>query len=226
MPVLIEFFGVPGSGKTTLATLTARQCGLRTRSDLSASWNKQSAAKKFTQIFGSYLDVPCNAAAVRFAVKAKLRYPESIFRFGRLLAKRKWVTSQSDSLMLDQGFLQDLWSILCSARQSRPDMRALSDLIACLYKGIEPRILVLEVDAQCAARRISKRKHGDSRLDGLPEEVVSERLVSSAAILEAIIRAAQTTGLRIDKIDGSLPEAVLLRKIEAKIVSGNLSRAE
>lgn len=213
MPLLIEFFSIPGGGKTTLASSLARRCGLKTRTDLSAAWNTQGPLSKLGHILGSYLDMRCNAAAVQFALRAKLGNADSIFRLARLLAKRKWVATQPDTLLFDQGFLQDLWSILYSAGQSRPDPRALSGLVARLYEGMQPRIIFLEVDPQCAARRIANRKHGDSRLDGLPQKELGERLVTGGAIVKALCLAAETAGLQVTRIDGSLPREVLVKRI-------------
>ena len=217
MPLLIEFFSIPGGGKTTLASSLARRQGIKTRTELSVAWNKQRPASKLRHILASYLDMRCDALAISFAIRAGLWNAESIFRLGRLLAKRKWVSSQADPLILDQGFLQDLWSILYSAGQSRPDPRTLSNLIACLYEGMRPLIVFVEIDSHLAARRIADREHGDSRLDGLPQEEISKRLVMGTAIVKAVMLAVGTAGLRVERIDGSQPPDALIERLRNRV---------
>jgi len=219
-----ELFGVPGAGKTTLASALAHKFRLRIRPDLSAEWTAQSRLRKFRYLLAAFCDLPCLFAAVNLAIQARLTSLESILRLGRMVAKSSWLRSRPDGLMLDQGFLQDLWSIFYSAAQWRPPPQPIAALIACLYRDARPRILVIDIDPESASRRISRRTTGDSRLDGLTEPQLSKCLVESAAIPEAIIEAASSAGLCVIRVDGELSTAALVRQLEPQL-SGRESPA-
>ena len=72
------------------------------------------------------------AAATRLAIKARIATAESIFRLTRLLAKRDWLAAQSGVILLDQGFLQDLWSMLMAANANCANPKLMSPLIRAL----------------------------------------------------------------------------------------------
>jgi hypothetical protein len=212
---LIEFFSVPGAGKTTLANALALECGWLTRSQLSDLWQRRSTAAKARSIATSLAAPSCTSAGLVFLRQLGLKSPEGVFRLGRLLAKREWIRSRQSQghIILDQGFLQDLWSILYCTGQREVTDEPVSRLIACLYDGMDVQVVFLDLDLACAVQRISGRKSGDSRLDKLPADEVERRLRDHAWIMTLIRRSAAMAGLESLQADGTKSAAELVRQL-------------
>src|SRR4051794_6893483 len=113
--MLVELFGVAGAGKSTLADAVAKATPVLTRYELSKSWQHCSRSQKSAYIARSFSDLPSVARAMQMAGTVPLWKRESLHRLFRLLAKRAWLHSQTRVLLLDQGLLQELWSVLFSA---------------------------------------------------------------------------------------------------------------
>ena len=212
-PALVELFALPGSGKTTIVEAVAEHAVVTTRKKLSAEWARSSAIEQIGYVSRAFGSRSRLATAMRFGLGARIATPESVFRLIRLLAKTHWLRSQSGLMLLDQGFLQDLWSILVSGKSDRCDPMLLAPLIRALYEGIEVRIIVIEVDAETASARIGGRTHGGSRLDGLPEEELRISLASASGVQHQIIDAAKLAGLPVQALDGSAPPNILVDQL-------------
>lgn len=161
------------------------------------------------------MDGACLASAIRFATGARLFRRDSLARLARLLIKSHWFRAQTGPLLLEEGHLQDLWSILYSGSKKEPDPRQLAPLIRCLYRGMDVRIVYLEVDPQNAFDRIRARKHGRSRLDRLAEEDLRNQLLSHAQLPSRLVDAARLAGLRVELVDASLPIEATVGQLRA-----------
>src|SRR4051812_39460632 len=166
--MLVELFALPGAGKSTVVEALARHAPVTTRKDLSAEWANSSLLQRFAHVGRAFGNYRCLSAAVRFAVHTRLNTRESYLRLIRLLAKTDWLRSRSGVVLLDQGFLQDVWSIFLSSKSARADPKVLRSLLQCLYEGIDVTIVVLKVDPETASARVWARTQGDSRFDNLP----------------------------------------------------------
>ena len=221
-PMLVELFGLPGAGKTTLADATAEGLELLTRADLGAEWQRRSLLKKTAFVDRMLLDMGSVAPALRLAARAPLASGESLLRLARLSAKAQWLRSQSGLLLFDQGFLQDLWSILYAAGRYEPDIELLTPLLRSLYNGVEARIVFLDVDPETALRRIRGRSYGDSRFDRLPETELRDRLAGAARLPRAIIEAAQAAGLNVEVLDGAAPLTGLVEPLRSILTASRM----
>jgi len=192
---LVELFGLPGCGKSTLATELAVHLECLTRNDISARWAMLPIRKKGAHIARGLFDRRTAIAAIGFAISARLTSTESLFRLFRLVAKRDWVCRQQGTVLLDQGFLQDIWSILYEAQPANIRTKAISRLVSALYRDIDPSFLYLELNSDTAATRIFNRSDGSSRLDQLPEEKIRIRLEKRNWISQQIVLAAIASGL-------------------------------
>jgi hypothetical protein len=108
---------------------------------------------------------------------------------------------RAGQILLDQALLQDVWSILLSLGGELPPIDVLSTFLVELYGGLSVHILILDVDVETAARRVSERKNGMSRFDGLPIDSISERLAGAGPMTSSLVTAAGRSGLKIEKID-------------------------
>lgn len=222
-PTIIEMFGAPGVGKTTLAIAVVRDGYQLKRTQLTAAWNRLSRWQRGAFLLRALTNVPCLGSAARFACHTRLTSAESLVRLVRLIAKTHWMRSHRGEMLLDQSFLQEIWSICVSAGRSDPDQVALVRFIRCLYAGLPTQIVFVQADAAIASQRIRGRSHGHSRLDGLAAAVVEARLARTARLPYAIIAAATAAGLPVERLDGADPveaNADRLRKMLVATPSG------
>lgn len=204
-PVVVELFGQPGAGKTTLAYSAVTGSESVTRSGLGEAWKRQSRFVKTKFLARTLLDIPSLAHAVKFVMVARLFQADSLSRLFRLLIKSHWVRWQRGPLLLSEGHLQDLWSILYSAGITEPDPRQLAPIIGSLFRGVDVDIVYLEIDPQNAFDRIRARQDGRSRLDRLAHEELLEQLIAREQLPHRLVDAATLAGLRVERLDASLP---------------------
>lgn len=220
-PVLVELFGTPGAGKTTLVH-AAGLPGLLTNARLSAAWRRRPAPQKAVVLAGTVLSAAVTARAAQLAVRAPLASRDSLSRLARLVAKSHWVRVQTDGLLLEEGFLQDLWSILYSAGKLEPERKLLRPLIRSLYDGLDARIVHIDVDPETAVSRIAARAHGKSRFDGLPETALRGQIVATAQLSRTIAAAAGDAGLHVDTLDGSMPMTALVERLRSIVAEAGV----
>jgi hypothetical protein len=204
-PLLIELLGQPGAGKTTLAHAAAADLNLLGTADLSAGWRNLPFPRKASLAAQVILDGAGLGQALRVVTRESLFHPDSIARLGRLLAKSHWIRAQGGRLLLEEGALQDLWSIYYSAGRTRPDPHLLAPLVRSLYQGVEAQIILLEVDPQIAFDRVRGRRAGKSRLDRLAAPDLRRTIAETAQLHIGLAEAARLAGLPVKSIDASQP---------------------
>lgn len=206
---MIEFFGLPGAGKTSIAAPAGRTYNLRTRGDLRAEWSRRSLLRKCKYLLGTLSEPRCGRAAWDLTLKARLITPDSLRRIALIVAKYRWIKAQDGSLLLDEGFLQSLWSALYSSAAFDVPSSTLQPIISCLYESAATHIIFLDVPASVAAARVSDRRHGRSRFDLLQVDEIERRLAKSGGIAQALVAAASASGLHVHRLDGTAPEPEL-----------------
>ena len=211
--VLVELFGAPGAGKSTLTTAAAERARVVTRHQMSEAWNRLPKRRRAAFLARSALDHRSVVHAMSLVIRGRLTNGDSIFRLGRLIAKRDWLASQTGVVLLDQGGLQELWSALYSSDVDRPDHRLLTNLIMSLYRGIDTRIIVVAVDPHTAAARIGGRPDGNSRFDRLPAAELLDSQSRTVDLQRRIVDAATAAGLAMTTLDGSVPAATLVDRL-------------
>lgn len=202
---VLEFFALAGAGKSTVVEALAKQMLVTTRKDLAVEWANSSNLQRITNVIRAFGNVRLMTAALRFAAGARLNTRDSLFRLIRLVAKAEWLRSRSGVVLLDQGFLQDVWSILLSSKAACPEPALLHSLIRSLYAGIDTTIVVLEVDSETAAARVSGRTYGESRFDSLPEDELRSSIEAASGLHREIAEAAPLAELPVIMIDASPP---------------------
>lgn len=214
-PLVIELFGHPGAGKSTLARAAVADSRRRTNAGLGAAWKSQSKLAKGRLVGRTILDGACLGNAIKFAIGVRLFRGDSLPRLGRLMVKGHWIRSQRQRLLLEEGHLQELWSILYSAGRRDPDPQLLAPLVRCLYRGVDARIVFLELDPENALQRIRARKHGKSRLDRLAEVELRKQLIERAQLPHQLVDAARLAGLQVEQLDASLPIETTVGQLQA-----------
>ena len=176
---------------------------------MGAAWKRQPKRVKATFLARTVLDGAGLACAIKVVIGTRLFRDDSLLRLGRLLIKSHWFRSQAGRYLLEEGHLQDLWSILYSAGRTNPDPHMLAPLIRCIYRGMDAQIAFLDVHADELFSRIRGRSHGKSRLDRLADLELRQHLFATEHLALRIVDSAKMAGLRVQRIDASLPvEAV------------------
>lgn len=204
-PLLIELVGQPGAGKSTLARAAAAGSELRTRASLGSAWKQLPHVSKALFLARALLDGACLAHAIQLALRVRLFRGDSLPRLFRLLIKSHWIRAQGGQWLLEEGSLQDLWSIFYSSGRVQPDPGQLAPLIRCLYRGVSTRIIFLEIEPQHAFDRVRSREHGKSRLDRLGDAALRQQLSETAQLPHRLADAARLAGLKVETLDASLP---------------------
>lgn len=212
---LIELYALPGAGKSSVVGAFVQRSPVTTRKDMSRAWRKLPRFRRFAYIARAAAYRGQWSVATRFAIAARLVTVESQFRLLRLVAKSAWIRSRSGTVLLDQGFLQDIWSILLSNRSSRVRPALVSPLLHALYDGMDTTIVLLEVDCATAAARVAGRTGGDSRFDSLPHPRLRQSIERANALYRDIAEAARLAGLRLLVLDGRDSIGVVAERLHA-----------
>jgi hypothetical protein len=209
MAALVEFFGLPGSGKSTVTNAIERGPGVHSRHEISKDWRRQSHLRRIGFTLRTLRDVPLMLAALRLARGARLTRRESYGRLLRLVLTKHWWIAQPGMLLLDQGALQSIWSILYASGRTSPRPSHIEAFLREFFDGVAAQIVLLDIDDATAAQRIVDRTQGNSRFDELPLTEVESQLASSIALLRTIHDAGRAAGLNIHRMDGSSPVPML-----------------
>lgn len=212
---LVELFALPGAGKSTVVKALQKKVVVTTRKDLTAEWSNRSSLQRLAHVGPTYSNYRLLLESFRFAVRYRLNTRESLFRLMRLISKTEWLRSRSGVVLLDQGFLQDVWSIFLSSKSVRADSALLPSLIRSLYEGIDATIVILDVDPETASARVSARTNGDSRFDSLPQAQLLRSIEAANGLQRQIAESARLAGLPVLIVDASPPAQIVTDRLLA-----------
>ncbi len=213
-PEIIELFGLPGAGKTTITQGLFGTAGRHSRSEISSVWRKKSLIYRGALIVRTLFDLKWMACIVELVVRTPVRNRESLGRLARLTGTKLWLRSHNGEIVLDQGTLQSLWSIFYIESISELPNSTLVRLLRSFYDGLTVTIVSIDVPPETAAVRIHSRQSGSSRLDHLPEQLVLDRLENAERLPAGILRAAREAGLEVRVLDGSQKPELLASQLQ------------
>jgi hypothetical protein len=224
----VELFGLPGAGKTALC-LALRE-HLETRVEIFADqqlhgpWRALGALQRKLSLALAILGRPrLSLALIALILRLELwRSARSLVFLTRLPLTRTRLTklSRVAPMVLDQAMLQDVWSICVSADCIKPTPAILAPVVAELYRDLSVQVLYLEIDVATAAARVSQRKNGHSRFDGLPRATAALRLAHTVQLSASILESARLAGLEVYQIDAGQQPALVVDQALAVVGQG------
>jgi thymidylate kinase len=213
LPLIVEFLGFPGGGKTTIARALTQF--MREGEFLSSEQDRRLDGR-LSAGYGSL--IPRNLTEVSALCKgvhllAGIR-PFSIGRFKYLLLASNGPRRIRDCIQernadcrivfLDQWILQVVWSACAFAeRVNSASLRKFVEVACAKPKRL---VVFVEADAGLAAQRIMQRASHGSRFDRLNDrEEIERRLQQSQNFFAEILAAVRASGSTVMSVPGSAP---------------------
>jgi thymidylate kinase len=203
--MLIEFFGLPGSGKTTLSHIVASIledkgiCASEYTYDIDRSYQK--SARLFKKLLNStiyFCGHPYQGTAALTSIAATKQATTS--DLCKSLLNWMYISSLSSGkhdngqlTILDQGIAQALWSIGLAARHE-----AWLDLLMdqLHWEELKPDLIVhVRADHRTIVTRLATRQVRTSRLDHIRQDL--RPLQQAQAHSESILRKLRSDGVRV-----------------------------
>jgi hypothetical protein len=212
--MLIEFFGLPGTGKSTLSRLGAdllMNRGLivdEMTYDLDHRRPRvQRQLAKLTHILRYVAAHPCRTvsdlariAATRQATLLDLGKSSFNWIFIASLASQRLASSRIT--FLDQGVAQAVWSIGFAAQHGKPLDLLMADMEG---RTLRPDLVVhVRADFQRLGDRLAGRERRVSRLDALGRD--HQALLRAQAYGDAIIGKLKCAGIPVIEVENSHPQ--------------------
>lgn len=211
---VIELFGLPGAGKTTVINALDLPPGTLRRDDLIDARQRMSPLQLAWLILRTLTQGRWLWALGVLAWRTPIRHGEGLSRLLRLAVMRNWIASQQRLLVLDQGPLQAVWSIFFTEGVARPPRAALIRVLRLLYADMGIVLVEIEVPPETAAARIRSRQSGNSRLDGLPVEKAHGKLRRVDTLPAELLGAAREAGVEVRSLSGEADIAHLAASLE------------
>lgn len=213
-PFVLEFIGLPGAGKTAVAARLISELRARgityveRRSPRRPS--ERTMVRRIRRAGALVRERRFMLAALRFAASVR---PVSVGRLVRALRLTGWArqfrsyaTSGVEVIVLDQGPLQDVWSLTVPSRRwNESAMQATVRRL--LHTPRMARAFVyVDVDVETAAERLRRRRGSRSRFDRLSPAQMRAWLDTYERALTSVFEyAGQVIQAPCLRVDGTLP---------------------
>jgi thymidylate kinase len=221
-PFLLEFVGLPGAGKTAVAARLVSQ--LRARGTTCAERRRQrdrhggTTRRRIRRAVFLLRNHELTQASLRFAASVR---PVSLTRLARALRLSGWArqlqsyaASDVDVVVLDQGPVQDAWSITVPGGSwGEAAMRAAVGRV--MQATQMPRAFVyVDVDTETASERLRLRRGGSSRFDRLGATQTRTWLARYERSLSSVFQyAVAVSNAPFVRVDGRLPADEVCRQV-------------
>ncbi|QIR39857.1 AAA family ATPase [Tolypothrix sp. PCC 7910] len=222
-PLILEFVGLPGAGKTTVCREVASRLknqglSLIGGDEILQQWKQQNTWQKLIKLipqtqnqwqillyslFLASQVKPTNKQSFSKAAKifANVKRLDAIARS----AAPRAIAHHQDSqiILLDQGLLQEIWSVGITG--TTPSGENIKQELALLFNQRPMAIAYFQIDVDTALERIQNRPTAESRFDRMHPEAAQQLLSKYVAYMQEIVNCAQTFSIPILEIDSSLP---------------------
>lgn len=220
--LVIEFIGLPGAGKTTIAqnaieslTTDGYRCfGLSTLDKPESAekakggfLSKFRSLKQFAIACVRYRQIACDA--FMYTMQMKPFSFINLRRFFVLIARLRFMVTlmkdDYDFIILDQGLLQYIWSIAVTGERPKND-KYLARLLKGILDEIPLFVIMVDIETEMAVERLVNRPTMRSRFDHMSPSKAQVLLSKHKEIFTQIVDSAgkfQKTGYL--NVNGSQP---------------------
>jgi thymidylate kinase len=202
-PLVVEFIGLPGAGKTTIArfvieelTNSGYRCfGLSTLSNPETVEKKRGGlTNKLKTLYSVALSCVFHKQialdAVSYALHLKPLNLASLHRVIALLVRldfmRTMMNSNYDLIILDQGLIQYIWSMGTIGGSPTND-KYLEQLLQDVLDEVSLLVILVDVEVGLAVERINNRSTMRSRFDRFSTRQAETLLVKHKNVLTRIV---------------------------------------
>lgn len=211
-PLIVEFVGLPGAGKTTIANeviarLATAGLNCASKSDLTGSFKTyQRWTKLMHYALYSVEDPGLFTAALLYGFHVKPLNIESMRRSIGLIRKshlyQDYVAQHGsyDIILLDQGLIQDIWSVGITGY--RPGEKYLVRLVNAIAWHSPYMVVKFDIDVETSGTRIGERTTMASRFDRVGPDTRIQMLSKHKTALGVITGLVRKVGkARFHRVD-------------------------
>lgn len=212
-PIVLEFIGLPGAGKTTVfhqvvAQLKQQGVSVAAGDEILRNWKQQPIWQRLWKLIPqSQNQWQILRKSLLLATQVKptnwLSFSKAIKTYANL--KRIDAIAQTNNeqlLLLDQGLLQEIWSIGITG--TTPALADIKEELALIFSQRSIAIVDFQINIETAIHRIKNRPTEESRFDLMSQEAAQLLLSQYAPYLQDIINCAQTFDIPVLEIDSTL----------------------
>ena len=215
--VLVEFIGLPGSGKSTIAHALADLLRDRGEPVSEPTWHNDHASRRPMRA----LRKASLALSASMRDRARARELVDWVRNSRQPTTRETVKLVVNALYLaeatercaraqgvhifDQGLLQELWSVLYRARQNENlERRCADQMVMC---GARLNVVIVDAPLGVLQRRLEARTQGASRLerhlrDSGPHAALQRAVFAQRRVEEVADALSSCHAIRLLRVSG------------------------
>lgn len=229
-PLIVEFVGLPGAGKTTVlqqvaAQLKSENQSIVQRDEILTAWRRSSRLHRSLNL------IPQNQTqwqvllqSLIFATQVKPVNLQSFSKASKIFSNAKRLDAVCNgtfhsmngaatesnhsafdrtcqAILLDQGLLQETWSVGITGQP--PTTTALQSILSTLVQSRAMAIISFKIDIETALQRIQNRPTHNSRFDQMQLDAARSRLEQYAPFLEDIVACTQALGVPLLEIDAT-----------------------
>ena len=232
-PLIIEFAGLPGAGKTTIVDRIIemeRQENLGVLSFRHLSqleYKKNRTVQRLLRVTGAVgLLVKKPGMMLHLLRYALLSKPFARFRMwcvwdfvtlAEQLDRRRAVPREHRAELLDQGFVQTLGSIVLPCAPARSEK--LGALVARALADWVDALVWVECSPETALFRVRRRVGGGSRFDRWPDEVFRQNQMTMLKVLGDAVQRAGRAGVPVLAVSSAEPPGVNAARVRAWLQS-------
>jgi hypothetical protein len=201
--VIVEFFGLPGSGKTAVHDIINQRLidkGL----DVASQEELIQWLRNHLRLFKASLALKrpiwaficlfyCIGAFGFFAFKNKYLFTRIVSTISSTVYLKNFLIKRKpDIFLLDQYTVQNIWSTWVGRKI--PDTEILSRIIKHSDSYIGRKYIFFESDPKSVSKRIANRNHGTSRFDGYDADTIEKMLLPESNLMNDILDAVRFKG--------------------------------